>query len=883
MTDSVGISAVPAEDSDPQDTGDPGDVLLRLLATGEDLVLDEILDAVGCLLVVLDLGGHLVRWNAVCDRLSAEPLSGFASGDAVIDALVPREEAAGVRQAVSALASGTIDRASTMSHWRGRTGLHLLAWTCLRVEVPDGPLLVGLGVEVRDGDAVRSALDTGDQRFRLLAEALPDLVYRYVVPGPGMPDAGHLEYVNRSVLDLTGYSPAEHYADPGIGSSLVNGERDGLLGAMAEIPDSDLPRLLSWTRRDGSLVWVEHRAVHVKDSSGALVAVQGVLTDVTERVLAERIAEAQARILELIVQGRPLSESRDCALTAVQTELPGTFAVLLERTGDVVRVAAVPSAPRLTGLRCAPGAARRLTFGPSDPPVPGGRPAVHRDPEIIAVLPDELRDEVLRRGADGTWWVPVTVTGSGRGAYLVVFADRALDADREVRVLASLARLLAIADERDRSVRALEYQAHHDGLTGLANRHQLMDRLAASLKQVPGGGRAVAVIFCDLDRFKTINDSLGHSVGDALLVEVAGRLREATADGDLVARTGGDEFTVIHECAADPRTAAVAAMRLVAAMEAPFRIIGRQVYTSMSVGVALAIAPGASAEALIRDADAAMYRAKELGGHRVEMFDLIMQVRARERLELEMALHGALTGAELTVAYQPQVLLSTGRVIGAEALLRWKHNGQLVPPTDFVPVAEETGLIVPIGAWVLGIACQEAVRQSVVVPGFQVGVNLSARQLADPELTDHVARALSLSGLPPQQLCLEVTETTLMDDAPAAMTTLRNVHELGVTFAIDDFGTGYSSLLYLKRFPVSALKIDSGFVRGLGSDPDDEAIVASTIQLGNALGRWVIGEGVETLAQAERLQALGCRYGQGYRFGRPGAPENLYLGPDPAQ
>jgi diguanylate cyclase (GGDEF)-like protein/PAS domain S-box-containing protein len=887
VTDSVGIPAT-ADDCHAQD------VLLRLLATGGDLVLDEIFDAVGCYLVVIDVAGNLVRWNTTCERGSAESLAGLTSGEELLDRFVPSEEIFGVRRVLSALASGRLRRASTMSHWRGPADLRLVAWTGLRVEAPEKDLILLLGIDVDDDETLRSVLDADEHGFRLLAEVLPDLVYRYVVSETGQRgDSGRLEYVNRAALDLTGFSADEHYADPGIGPNLFSVQRNGLLNAMVETADCGFPRLLNWTRRDGSLVWVEHRAVHVRDSSGALVAIQGVMTDVTERVLSERIAEAQARILELVVQGRPLAESHTCALTVVETELPGAFAVLLDRADGRIKVAAAPCAPQATDLLCHP---RMVELLPAQPPHRACgpldenedhagedivmSPVVSHPPDAIEALPEVLREEIRRRGAGRMWSVPIVVTGSGRGAYLVVFADRPLDIDRESRVLSSLARLLSIADERDRSVRALEYQAHHDSLTGLANRRQLMFRLEAALRRMRGSGRSVAVFFCDLDRFKTINDSLGHSAGDALLIAVADRLHAAVPE-DVVARTGGDEFTVIHECSGDPRAAAVAAMRLVAAMEEPFRVLGQLVYTSMSVGVAMAGGPDTSTEGLIRDADAAMYRAKELGGHRVEMFDLIMQVRARERLDLETALHSALARRELTVAYQPQVLLATGRVIGAEALLRWRHDGHLVPPSDFVPVAEETGLIVPIGAWVLQVACREAVRQNHVVPGFRVGVNLSARQLADPHITDHVARALRASGLTPRQLCLEVTETTLMDDAPAAMATLRNVHELGVTFAIDDFGTGYSSLLYLKRFPVSALKIDSGFVRGLGTDPDDEAIVASTIQLGNSLGRWVIGEGVETLAQAKHLEALGCRYGQGYRFGRAGAPEHLYETPPP--
>jgi diguanylate cyclase (GGDEF)-like protein len=701
---------------------------------------------------------------------------------------------------------------------------------------------------------------------------LPDVVYHLALPdaarGDGVtsPGAGRLEYINASVGALTGYSPAEHYASPQLIAALLDpagrGEiadgGDGPLGAALG------PRLIHWIRPDGSAVWGEHRAVRIRDASGEVVAVQGLLTDVTERVLAERVAEAQARVLESVAQGRPLSESRDAALTAIETELPRTVAVLMESVGVAVRVVSAPTEPGLVGQRGDCALHRALSAQPER-----ARPAVVAV-DALPGLPEALRSALAARGADRAWIYPVASAGDEPREYLLVLASRDPHGDREARLPAAFARLLSIADERDRAERALRHQARHDHLTGLANRSEVQARLESALREAPRTGRVVAVLFCDLDRFKTVNDSLGHSAGDALLVAVAERLRAAASGADVVARTGGDEFTVIHATSTDAMGAVAAAGRLVDAMDAPFRVLGRRVYASMSVGVAVGTGHGSTAEALIRDADAAMYRAKELGGRRVELFDTIMQVRARERLELETGLHGALARREFSVAYQPQVDLRSGRVIGAEALLRWSYRGRPVPPAEFIPVAEDTGLIVPIGAWVLRTACAVAARQSRLMPGFRMGVNLSARQLADPRLTEQVARALTTTALPPRQLCLEVTETTLMDDAPAALATLRTVHELGVTFAIDDFGTGYSSLLYLKRLPVSALKIDTAFVRGLGRDADDEAIVASTIQLGHALGRRVIGEGVETQGQQAHLEALGCRYAQGFRFGHPG-------------
>ncbi len=383
------------------------------------------------------------------------------------------------------------------------------------------------------------------------------------------------------------------------------------------------------------------------------------------------------------------------------------------------------------------------------------------------------------------------------------------------------------------------------------------------------------MLFCDLDRFKNVNDSLGHSAGDALLVAVAARVRATVRPEDMVARPGGDEFVIVSEGPIEGNFAAQMADRVLGAFDAPFEVADRRLYISPSVGIAVAGSASDSAEGLVRNADAAMYRAKQRGRHRVEMFDVAMQRRSQRRWETETALHASLTDSELDVYYQPQFDLGDGRVVGAEALLRWRHDGRMIPPAEFIPLAEESGLIVRLGNWVLEQACRAAIRFTAARPGFVVSVNLSARQLTDAGLRDSVDGVLRATGLAPAQLCLEVTETVLMDDASALLDTLLGLRQLGVTFAIDDFGTGYSSLLYLKRLPVTTLKIDGQFVGGLGIDDDDEAIVASTIQLARALNLTTVAEGVETEQQRDRLVALDCEYAQGYFFGRPGSAEAL--------
>jgi diguanylate cyclase (GGDEF)-like protein/PAS domain S-box-containing protein len=428
-----------------------------------------------------------------------------------------------------------------------------------------------------------------------------------------------------------------------------------------------------------------------------------------------------------------------------------------------------------------------------------------------------------------------------------------------------------VTDEvRVEATRAPSRQAFRDSVTGLPDRATVQHKLESALRAGSGPDR-IFVLFCDLDRFKLTNDSLGHAAGDVLLRAVADRLRRLARPDDIVGHAGGDEFVI---ACLDPGdvTGTLLAHRILSAFEAPFQVGDRLVYAPMSIGVSVA-EPTADAaiaadvaERLIGDADAAMYRAKQRGGRRAEAFDSAMQDRARRRWELETAMHGALERAEFEVYYQPQVDLDSGRTVAEEALLRWRPTGRSVAPKEFVPLAEETGLIVELGAWVLHQACAYAVTGP---DDRTVAVNLSARQLTHPRLIHDVTSALAASGLPGRRLCLEITETVLMEEAPTLLSTLHSLRDLGVEFAIDDFGTGYSSLVYLKRLPVSILKIDQRFVGELPDSTEDDAIVASIIRLAGALGLGVIAEGVETTGQRQRLTDLGCQQAQGYLFGRP--------------
>ena len=387
--------------------------------------------------------------------------------------------------------------------------------------------------------------------------------------------------------------------------------------------------------------------------------------------------------------------------------------------------------------------------------------------------------------------------------------------------------------------RQLDYQAHHDPLTGLPNRTLFLQRLRELIAK--SGHDDVAVLFVDLDNFKLINDSLGHGAGDRLLEVVAERLRRVLRPGDLIARFGGDEFAVM-------------------------------------IGVRSISANTADPEELLRDADAAMYRAKELGKARCEVFDMSMRERAVERLDLEGSLRHALDRGELKMLYQPQVELSTGRITGAEALIRWYHpeRGLIVPPA-FIPIAEQTGLIVSIGAWVVEESCRQAAKWAATADrDLSVSVNVSPRQLAAGDFPKVVENALEATGLDPRLLCLEITESAVLADPEAATVALARLKALGVLLAIDDFGIGYSSLAQLKALlPVDTIKIDKSFVDGLNNNSEDTAIVDAVLRLAAGLNLSAVAEGVETAEQVEALLALGCSLSQGFHFARPQPPEEL--------
>ena len=415
------------------------------------------------------------------------------------------------------------------------------------------------------------------------------------------------------------------------------------------------------------------------------------------------------------------------------------------------------------------------------------------------------------------------------------------------------------------------HQATHDALTGLANRTRILDCLEERLLR-PDDVAGIGVLFVDLDRFKLVNDSLGHEVGDEVLRTMARRLAGCVRPGDLVGRLAGDEFVVVCSGLHGEIDAVGLSDRICRELATPCKVGDRELVVTASVGVAHAV-PGVGADQLLRDADVAMYQAKQRGRSRTEVFGNSMRAELLERVELEHELRLAILRDEFRLHYQPTMSLSSGRVLLVEALVRWEHPVRgLVPPDQFIPVAEDTRLIVPIGGWVLRQACRDLAAWRLEHPelaGLHVSVNLSACQFADDDLVSSVAAALEETGLPPDALWLEITESVVMDGVEKTVETLAALKALGVHLSIDDFGTGYSSLSYLKRFPIDVLKIDRSFVDGFGTDPEDEAIVTAVVRLAQALGLETVAEGIENPRQLVGLSELGCDAGQGYFFSRP--------------
>ena len=511
-----------------------------------------------------------------------------------------------------------------------------------------------------------------------------------------------------------------------------------------------------------------------------------------------------------------------------------------------------PAAERILGRRAEDGIGRPAV----DDVHPDDRPLVERSfAEVRASTGSEVGVEFRARHRDGTWRTLEAIVKNllddpAVGGIVVNYRD---------------------ITERKVLEEQLRHQAFHDGLTGLANRSLFLDRLGHALLRAGRGGRPTAVLYLDLDDFKSVNDRLGHAEGDRLLIAVAERLRLATRAGDTIARLGGDEFALIIE-ETDPAEAPLAASRILERLSAPFDIGGHTIVAPASIGIAIQSAETADADELLRCADIAMYAAKARGGAGHVTYEPELYDSTVARMELKADLRVALERGEMHVAYQPIVDIATGTITGTEALMRWTHPTRgPIPPLEFIAIAEETGLIRGLGLWILETACRDTREWQMTTgrPDLTVSVNLSGRQIADERLASDVAAVLAATGLEPRHLTLEITETVLVQDVEMTVTTFRSLKALGIRLAIDDFGTGYSSLSYLRQFPIDILKIDRSFVGSLDGTDDSTALVRSILGLSTTLRLDTVAEGIETAEQRAALHGLGAHHGQGYLFAKP--------------
>lgn len=631
-------------------------------------------------------------------------------------------------------------------------------------------------------------------------------------------------------------------------------------------------------RRDGTTVPVFVSDSPVLDDGGRLAGIIGVSFDVSERLAAAEEAASRSRqhaavaTLGLRALGLDLEVLFGEAVTAVREGLGADATALLlpDLDGRTLRLRQGSGHPSwLVGTGVVPAEDGSLAGLAMRSAAPVMVEDLTADPRITQ--PSPLLGEV----GPSALAVPVMVRGRPAGVLVVQSArPRSFTAD-EVHFVQSVANVLSGAVEHEESTRALERLALEDTLTGLPNRALLLDRLQRALeRQAREPSQAVtAVLFGDVDRLKLVNDGFGHLAGDDLLVAVADRLRRAARPGDTVARLGGDEFVLLCEALSGPDAAVALADRLAAAVsETPVPLRAGDVFVTLSMGVAVARDAMTDAHELLRDADAAMYRAKEAGGDRTELFDASLRAAVVQRLELANALRQALARDELRLVYQPEVEL-VGRRVWVEALMRWDHP-QLgpVPPSTFIPLAEEIGLIGTLGEWALRTAVTQLAGWQAADPVAapeSVSVNVSPRQLVSGGLPAAVCALLAESGLPAEALWLEITETAVLEQPDRAIAALSELADLGTGLAIDDFGTGFSSLSYARRLPADALKIDRSFVSGVGEDLRDRTIVEAVIGLAHALGILAIAEGVETSEQEAALRRLGCDFAQGYRWSRP--------------
>ncbi len=702
---------------------------------------------------------------------------------------------------------------------------------CVRGEDGKPLRMAGSHTDVTERKQAEEKLQEAEERYRLLVENVPVVVYVDSVN-----ETNSAVYRSPYVEQMLGYAPEEFLSSPDFWHDVLHPEdRERVQRENERTNETGEPFKIEYRMisKDGREVWVRDEAVLIHDKSGKPRLWQGVFMDITERKSAEgKLQETETRYRTLVEQIP--------AVTYIQE-------IGHSDTAEYVS----PQIEAITGYS----------------------PEEFKDSPTLwyDVVHSEDRERVKaedeRTDLDGETFEMEYRMIHRDGREVWVRDEAVLVRDDAGELLFWQGVMFDITDRKALEAQ-LTHEALHDPLTGLPNRVLLLERLNHSLARSGRRKTSVAVAFVDFDNFKVVNDSLGHERGDQLLLEASERISSCVRVEDTVARFGGDEFIVLLENDGSINDAVHGIDRISTAFEEPFVIAGQRVHMSISVGIAFSGWDDVEADDLLRDADAAMYVAKEKGKNQYQIFDPSMAYDAQKRLSLENDLRLAIHREEFRVVYQPKVLLGSGSVVGFEALVRWDHPERgLVPPLDFIPLAEETGMILPIGNWVLREACRqvmewhESLCMSQPMTPLAISVNLSAKQFQQKNLAQDVSCILEETGLSPSSLILEITESVVMDDAPLTTTIMAELKALGVRLSIDDFGTGYSSFSYLKRFPADYLKIDCSFVDSLGRDVESAAIVSSMVNLAQDLGMKAVAEGIETTDQLERLKIMGCELG----------------------
>lgn len=795
---------------------------------GKQLLADAITENTGVLVLLLDTEGRIVEFNQACERVSGYHFE-EVRGKSPWETVLPPEDAAIVHEEafLPLLKGGQEDAVYYTNHWRSRAGeRRLIEWCNTRVLDDQGQLqyIVAVGMDVTSRNQVEDSLHKS--RTQLLE------AQRIAKIGSWSLDlrSNRLEWSDE-IFRLFEIDQERFGASYEAFLDVIHPEdRELVNDAYSESLKTRQPyeidhRLLF---PDGRIKYVREACETLYDEDGEPIVSRGTVQDITEQKVAQQQVNLYASVFINSPEAIIITDRDNCIIAANPA--------LTELTGYAFE--------ELEGV----------------------------NPNILAsgLTPPEVYQEMWDSLQESGFWQGELIDRTKEGKVYPKWTTIAAIRDEQDRITHYMASFFDIT-ERKAAEERIQYLAHHDTLTGLYNRFSLEDRLSQAIVQARREQGQLALLFIDLDRFKLINDSLGHHVGDQLLIEVGRRLQGAVRESDIISRLGGDEFLVVLTNIKDSMAAAGMAEKILERLGDTHEIDGRQLSSSASVGISIFPDDGQDGDALMKHADTAMYHAKEQGRNNYQFFTATMNAEAQERIALEHDLRTALIEQQFELHYQPKWETADGRLSGVEALIRWNHPERgLVSPMKFIPIAEEVDLISELGQWVLTEACRQQARwHASGARNLTMAVNLSPKQLRHPALVDRVQGVMQAYGIGDGMLELEVTETAAMSNAEFAVKQLEAMRRVGVNLAIDDFGTGYSSLAYLKSFPIQTLKLDRSFVSGIEDDPNDAAICAATIALAHNLGLKVVAEGVETEAQRSFLVEHQCDFLQGYLLSRP--------------